>query len=252
MGLPKTFWNESRAILLPQTLGCARLIPNQRLGEAMRAKELVPILAEEWGVPLETADVIDRALADAGHRAKGRGRDVPDMSAREAVTFLLACMVAEKPTRADEAILPWIEMPGRIIDAPETEHGRELIEGLVGQPVHSSLLKEILPALGLVCAFGGDPDAPVSIIDLLVAICAELRKDGGLNDEADVEICLSHKWARVTIADTNYGAGDRKESSQIRFEDVSSSDLGGLGGKIVRSVRIDEFALTSIAMRTAD
>lgn len=74
----------------------------------MRAKELVPILAERFGIAAETGVVIDRALAVAELRRRGKGRSFPTMTRAEAVTFLLACMITERPTRAAEDVRPWI------------------------------------------------------------------------------------------------------------------------------------------------
>jgi ferredoxin-NADP reductase len=42
-------------------------------GIIMRAKDLVPILAENLNMPAVTAFQIDRSLAENGYRAKGRG-----------------------------------------------------------------------------------------------------------------------------------------------------------------------------------
>jgi hypothetical protein len=78
----------------------------------MRAKELVPILAEIFGVPFDTAFVIDRALAEKGFRAKGKGRAWPQMTRREAIHFLIACMCMNKKataaTRAAEDVALWV------------------------------------------------------------------------------------------------------------------------------------------------
>lgn len=79
----------------------------------MRAKQLVPILAEKFGVPYETAEVIDRALADHGLRAKGKGRSWPEMTRREAIHFLIGCMIVttlkgSATTRAAADVEKWL------------------------------------------------------------------------------------------------------------------------------------------------
>lgn len=78
----------------------------------MRPKELVPILAKEFGVAAETAYVIDRDLFEHGFRAKGKGRAWPDMTRREAIHFLLGCAVVlmapkAAATRASEGVAMW-------------------------------------------------------------------------------------------------------------------------------------------------
>ena len=78
----------------------------------MHAKALVPILAEIFGVQMDTAFVIDRALAENGFRAKAKGRALPDMTRKEAVAFLIACMCnavnkGTKATRVHEDVATW-------------------------------------------------------------------------------------------------------------------------------------------------
>lgn len=88
----------------------------------MRAKELVPILAEIYGVPFEAAFMIDRSLAESGLREKGRGRSLPEMTRKEAIIFLLACMVAQKATRAGEEVSEWLQFRDAIIKpSPATD-----------------------------------------------------------------------------------------------------------------------------------
>lgn len=88
----------------------------------MRAHELVPILAEKFGVPLELASRIDRGLAEAGLRAKGKGRSLPDVTRQEALTFMFACMAVEKVTKAAEETTPWLAMIGRMGPLPEADY----------------------------------------------------------------------------------------------------------------------------------
>jgi hypothetical protein len=89
------------------------------VADSVRAKQLVPILAEKFGVPYETAEVIDRALADNGLRAKGKGRSWPEMSRREAVHFLIGCMTATTvkqavATRAAVEVSRWLSASAAI------------------------------------------------------------------------------------------------------------------------------------------
>lgn len=73
----------------------------------MRAKELIPILAEIWSVDFIVADQIDRALSNGGFRQKAKGRAWPDMTRREALHFLIGCMTARVPSRAADDVAVW-------------------------------------------------------------------------------------------------------------------------------------------------
>lgn len=88
-------------------LDCDMHILNALTGLAMRAKELVPVLADLYRIPLKTAVQIDRALAEAGYRAKGVGRSWPEMTREEAIYFMIACAVCDRPTKAAEVIQLW-------------------------------------------------------------------------------------------------------------------------------------------------
>lgn len=84
----------------------------------MRAKELVPILAEKFGVIQETADVIDRSLAVGELRRLGKGRSWPMMTREEAITFLLACLITERPTKAAEEVRSWLQTEAKVNEEP--------------------------------------------------------------------------------------------------------------------------------------
>lgn len=73
----------------------------------MRPKELVPILAELFGVSMETAWVLDRSLANHGLRTASKGRKPLDMTRRDAVHFLFACMTADVRVRAIDDVRYW-------------------------------------------------------------------------------------------------------------------------------------------------
>lgn len=82
----------------------------------MIVKELIPLLADSLGVPLKTAIVIDRSLADAGFRRKHKGPNPPDMTRIEALNFMLGCMVAlDTPTKAGEELEKWDDCTGWLV-----------------------------------------------------------------------------------------------------------------------------------------
>ena len=99
----------------------------------MRARELVPILSDRFGIEPETGAVIDRSLAAKNLRLQGKGRRWPEMTRKEAITFLIACLAVERPTKAAEEVAPWVNARANVCQEPlrleETEEGRaELAE----------------------------------------------------------------------------------------------------------------------------
>ncbi|UES39335.1 hypothetical protein [Roseibium aggregatum] len=73
----------------------------------MRASKLVPKLADEFCIPQALAGQIDRAFANAGYREKGKGRAVPDMTRREAVSLAVAFMACDRASDVPEAMRYW-------------------------------------------------------------------------------------------------------------------------------------------------
>ena len=68
-------------------------------------------LAKILGVPAKSITVIDRALLEAGLRARGgRGRSAAKVTIADAAMLLLAVMVTPVLIRADQVILPWFRV----------------------------------------------------------------------------------------------------------------------------------------------
>jgi hypothetical protein len=78
------------------------------------AKELIPILAERFGIAFETALVLDRSLADHGLRTKGRGRTPPEMTREDCINFLIAVMTYTVAKRAHEDVEIWRNAKAKI------------------------------------------------------------------------------------------------------------------------------------------
>lgn len=78
----------------------------------MRSTELVPKLADEFGIPIDLALKIDRSLANAGYRKKGSGRAVPEMSGTECIYFMLAVMTCDRASDVPEAMRYWVSASG--------------------------------------------------------------------------------------------------------------------------------------------
>lgn len=68
----------------------------------MKAPEFLEAFAGQTGEPLKTLKTIDRAIADANLRSKGRGLNAPDMSTRDALHVALGMLSAREKSRAEK------------------------------------------------------------------------------------------------------------------------------------------------------
>lgn len=229
----------------------------------MRAKALVPILAEIFGVSPETAFVIDRGLAEAGYRAKGKGRAWPEMTRREALYFLIACMTSttakgKVATRAAEDVKIWtsaittvkaswetyaaygdeeesadelIAALGVDIDPEDLAHGPRIIDRSISLPFVGSLHGKT-----------------VSLIDYLLEVMRYLEGDGRHRSLEDVVFSLSpsHLTASVSIH-LGYGKHD-KEAFFVEDDDLEAP----FDHAIRTDISVDGNFLAAIAIRTAD
>lgn len=73
----------------------------------MHAKQFVKEFAAyaQLDHDLATLSVIDRALAEAGFRAKTKGKRMPDVTIKEGMLFLLAVLANVHPTKAADAVV---------------------------------------------------------------------------------------------------------------------------------------------------
>lgn len=228
-------------------------------GESMRAKELVPILAEIYGVPFETAFMIDRSLAERGLRAKGRGKSIPQMTRREAVTFLLACMVNQRTTRAADDLEPWLTADGYLDDEPLHHSYFEEAEalGLVGEGepdedylsdelrAHNPTVRRILDSMGYEPIDGEGFPVRFGMIDFLMAACDFLEDHPTHADDLRLEVSLSHGWATLTWPGLN------QLVSRIRFSTHDNDLVFDQDSQISRSASIGGIALLALTVRTS-
>ncbi|MBZ0127971.1 MAG: hypothetical protein K8F59_02540 [Rhodobacteraceae bacterium] len=68
----------------------------------MKAKEMILAFAEATGMAPEEVKVADRALADAGLRAKGRGPTPPEVTMQDVIRLLLGAYGSRYLSRANE------------------------------------------------------------------------------------------------------------------------------------------------------
>ena len=224
----------------------------------MRAKELIPILSEIWGVPFDTAWVLDRSLADAGLRTKGKGRTPPDMTRADALRFLVAYMTAPIATRAAEDVTYWCSFRWRPLDPQCQEFGSaeeaeiEDLEAALMLESKEARQKEypmgykraIVDRAFEVAHAGGE----LGLLDYLLLLTRWLAERG--EDPANVkfEIVTSHGEAVVRYEKPYYG-----EIHADRFLAPKGQGKGGdeVAGVFKSSYVFGE-ALLAIAARTAD
>lgn len=229
----------------------------------MIAKELIPMLAEILGVPLKTAVVIDRSLADAGFRRKHKGPNPPHMTRIEALNFMMGCMLAlDTPTKAGETLKEWDECYGFLVsgfydgdldlaafDAYGAEPPEDMVESLAGKV-------EILN-YDMKCVLEGieEPDSydALDLMDVLLRATRWAADAFDLNDFR-FEVVRSHKWAFMDFRETdNPVSNDGKVPGRIRFQ--ASADMDEIIGSETQmnsSRSVFGGTLAAIALHTDD
>lgn len=227
----------------------------------MRAKELVPILAEIYGVPFETAFMIDRSLAEAGLRAKGRGRSLPEMTRREAIIFLVAGMVTLKATKAGQEVQPWLSADGWINDEIEPgdypsedcaamglEAPQEMIDedAAKGPIIKNHYMREVVKLLDYQPEDDDSLPARINMIDCLLAVCEMLEANHLSGESFKFEISVSHGWAAISVNERFSGG-----YSEIRFQtEAGADDPVSYETQISKSAVVYGDALLALAIRT--
>ncbi|MBL8570938.1 MAG: hypothetical protein JNK84_17855 [Phreatobacter sp.] len=227
----------------------------------MRAKEAIPILSEAWGVPMETAWVLDRSLADAGLRQKVKGRNPPHMTLREGIHFLLACMTYKVATKAADDVAYWSAFRWKPIDADCKERGS--IEDAERNAALGALSHR--PDVG-VMEFGDDAckvyptgykqavvdvlagtDDGASLVDYLMALSRWLvAVDAPTPGDIKLEIVPSNDHVAVVFSQAFHG--EIHTDFFFRADDGPSADDDACG--IHRSVYVYGDALQQILART--
>lgn len=214
----------------------------------MRAKELVPILAEIYGVPPETALMIDRSLSEAGLRAKGRGRNLPEMTRREAIIFLVACMVTLKATKAGQEVQPWLSADGWINDESEAADCLSEYEDATEEPVmRNHYMRDVVKRLDYQTKDEDGLPASINMIDCLLAVCEMLEANHLTGESFKFEISVSHGWAAISVNERFSGG-----YSEIRFQtEAGADDPVSYETQISKSAVVYGDALMALAVRTA-
>lgn len=145
-------------------------------------------------MPFETAYRIDRALAEAGMRAKGKGRNHPDVTRKEGLIFLVASLVVAKSTKAADETVPWLSALGKINKAPVINFDEEWDcydeeEGKIHR-YYNALNRELSDRKS--------PEGAVTFIDFLGAQCSLI--DDGIVLSSDIQLTVSFTDLSVEVA----------------------------------------------------
>lgn len=222
----------------------------------MRARELIPILSDRFGIEPETGAVIDRSLAAKNLRLQGKGRRWPEMTRKEAITFLIACLAVERPTKAAEEVVPWANARAKACQEPlrleETEEGRaELAELKMWDddpPLHEDRPEvKFWRFLDSHMAGVRDGNGTIGLVDYLGVVC-DLCEEKLLDPEqVQLSVVRSHGRATVTFTDIQ-GLVLLFDSFDVPLE----GPRGGIGTKatIKLTASVSGFALQEIMQRT--
>lgn len=221
----------------------------------MRARELVPILAEHFGIVGDAAFAIDRALADHGLREMSKGRARPDATRPEGLTFLIGCMIYltmrhSSAGRIRDDVAMWVNATtyincGVAEDDPYVEEliaqGLPLAEAL--ERARKDHISEFPFREGLEGKF-------VTLIDYLLAVMHYRQDSEGVDDFDDIvfKISPSHYEATVTVRSKESFAS-HTETFIPREAPASVFDRPPL---IKSMVSVEALALAEISARTVD
>ena len=206
--------------------------------------------------------MIDRSLSEAGLRAKGRGRSLPEMTRREAIIFLIACMVTLKATKAGQEVQPWLSADGWINDEIEPgdyqsedyaamglEAPQEMIDedAAKGPIIKNYYMQEVVKLLDYQPEDEDGLPARINMIDCLLAVCDLLENKGIDAGRFKFEISVSHRWAAISVNERFSGG-----YSEIRFQtDAGADDPVSYETQISKSAVVYGDALVALVVRTA-
>lgn len=134
----------------------------------MHALQFVEAYAALTDQDYATLRVIDRALADAGLRAKAKGKRLPEVTLREGVLFLLAALAFTHPTRAAEAA---VELAG--------SKGGVFMRGRKSIGMFARMMRRPVSEI-----------ANLSLFDVVIELCPRLRSGA--------------EWAEVSVERDGY------------------------------------------------
>lgn len=209
----------------------------------MRAKELIPILAEKYGIPFETAFMIDRSLFEAGFRAKGKGRALPQMSREEALIFLVACIVTLRPTKAAQEVAPWLDAGGLLFQphpASDLEEGEDN-----GFPLRRFAFEHIAKHMAPLYVTDARGKQIAKIIPFLLVVCHLLETNMFSMFGLRLVFDFSQHFAAVEVMDHRLGPVDTYHFHLAEDRPAVDPETG-----IMRTAFVYKEALEEIISRT--
>lgn len=162
----------------------------------MHAKQFVKEFAAyaELEQDLATLQVIDRALAEAGFRAKTKGKRMPDVTIKEGMLFLLAVLANVQPTRAADAVVELGHF--RILQSREGRSALTMLARQLRRPV-----AEVLP---------------MRLLDVLVALSGKLTASPDYGPWVELSVVRGGS-AFLTLGKNMDDAGPDGGFGQVQF-----------------------------------
>jgi len=167
----------------------------------MKAKALIPVLADRFGIDQDRAFMIDRSLAEEGLREKARGRRHPEMTRREALAFLIAECATSRPTTSGRDVKPWLDAAGLVNLEPQPASDAD---GEEAEPSFAE--KFIFHTVEPLLAPFKKPKSTwpeVNFVDYLLVICSVLQRGYFTGFTIKVTILHSHYSAEVEFENDN-------------------------------------------------
>lgn len=173
----------------------------------MKAKELIPAFAAITGADMngmsaESIKVADRALADAGLRAKGRGPVPPEVTMQDVIRLLLGTFGSPALSRANEYAA----------DAARFT----CFDVMIKEYVPSTESHDPDAALRACIGMGRNEIEAMSLMNALITLCLHLSKTAQSGDDAMVSTPLVEVEINVS-GPVIIGVQDMEIRAEIQF-----------------------------------
>lgn len=218
----------------------------------MRARELVPILAEHFGIAGDIAFALDRALSDHGLRERAKGRARPEATRRYGLSFLTSCMIHltmrhSSATRTREDVAMWLNAAAYINcgGSEDDPYVVELIErGMTPAEAQERARKDHISEFPFREAMDGKF---VTLPDYLLAV---MHQKNGLDFEDDIVFTISpsHYEATVTVKGEVFATAHTETFYPAEMPDEVFDHPPMLKSMVTTDAR----ALAEISARTVD
>ncbi|MBA8851379.1 hypothetical protein FHW20_002314 [Ochrobactrum intermedium] len=180
-------------------------------------KELVQIVSDEMGIPVETVTVIDRWLADAGLRTKAlRGRGITPMSYQDAANLIIAAAHNVNPKDAVDVVQKYRALPAHSV-VPDVDSGATFL----GEDFGTALAEMLETVPRDKVAFSSNyRDENHMAADVFMH---------GPKPRAAIHILRNGVWYRFHYGDPFHGGGDLERT--VKFSQITLGNVGELIAK---------------------